>query len=191
MNATVESPLHRALRHLRDEPALDAIEALLDHTGVGDGYGLTDSPIGPTWVAFNDHGVAFAFVTDDEDEFRVRHGDRLPRRLRRATVPSEVATALATSDGSALTVDLRHAAPFQRAVLTATRDVPVGETRSYGWVADQIGNPKAVRAVGTALGTNPVPLVIPCHRIVRADGDVGAYLFGTDRKRRLLTLEAS
>jgi methylated-DNA-[protein]-cysteine S-methyltransferase len=142
-------------------------------------------------VAFNDHGVAFAFVTDDEAEFRARHAARLPRRLRAATVPDEVASALAASDGSKLAVDLRHMAPFQRAVLSATREVPVGATRSYGWVAETIGNPKAVRAVGTALGTNPVPLVIPCHRIVRSGGELGAYLFGVDRKRALLEREAS
>jgi methylated-DNA-[protein]-cysteine S-methyltransferase len=187
MNSTLETQL----RGLRDVPSAASIEALLDHAGVGDGFGQTDSPIGRTWVAFNDHGVAFAFVTDDEAEFRARHAARLPRRLRNAAVPDEVAAALAASDGSKLAVDLRHMAPFQRAVLTATREVPVGATRSYGWVAEQIGSPKAVRAVGTALGTNPVPLVIPCHRIVRSGGELGAYLFGVDRKRALLECESS
>jgi methylated-DNA-[protein]-cysteine S-methyltransferase len=186
MIETLESRLH----DLVDTPSRESIESLLDYTGVGDGYGQVDGPIGRTWVAFNDVGVAFAFVTDDEAEFRSRHAARLPRRLRAATVPDDVATALAASDGSILAVDLRHMAPFQRAVLTVTRQVPIGETRSYGWVAEQIGNPKAVRAVGTALGTNPVPLVIPCHRIVRSGGELGAYLFGVERKRALLEREA-
>ena len=66
-----------------------------------------------------------------------------------------------------------------------------GQTRSYGWVAQQIGRPAAVRAVGTALARNPIPIVIPCHRIVRGDGDVGSYLFGADRKRLLLQIEAA
>jgi methylated-DNA-[protein]-cysteine S-methyltransferase len=189
--STATSVVSHRLRLLRTEPSGARVESLLDRVGVGDGYGRTDSPLGTTWVAFNDHGVAFAFVTDDEAEFRSLHDARLPRRLRAAAVPHDVAEALAASDGSALTVDLRHCAPFQREVLTATRSVPLGQTRSYGWVAEQIGNPNAVRAVGTALGTNPVPLVIPCHRIVRSDGQPGAYLFGADRKQKLLTLEAS
>ena len=184
-------PFDLALAGLRAQPSASEIEALLDSTGVGDGYGVVDGPIGATWVAHNDHGVAFAFVTDDEDEFRARHAARLPRRLRRARVPDEIASAIAASDGSGLAVDLRHTAPFQRAVLDATREVPGGQTRSYGWVAERIGKPKAVRAVGTALGHNPVPLVIPCHRIVRAGGEIGAYLFGTELKRQLLAIEAA
>ena len=187
MNPTLKAHL----RDLRDAPSAASIEALLDHTQVGDAYGQTASPLGRTWVAFNDHGVAFAFVTDDEAEFRARHAARLPRRLRVAAVPDAIASALATSDGSKVAVDLRHTAPFQRAVLTATREVPFGATRAYGWIAAKIGNPNAVRAVGTALGTNPVPLVIPCHRIVRSGGELGAYLFGVDAKRTLLEHEAS
>jgi methylated-DNA-[protein]-cysteine S-methyltransferase len=190
MNAS-PSDVSSRLRRLRNEPSAAHVESILDRAGVGDGYGRAESPLGTTWVAFNDHGVAFAFLTDDEHEFRSLHNARLPRRLRVAAMPQDVAAAIAASDGSTLAVDLRHCAPFQRQVLAATRSVPVGQTRSYGWVAEQIGNPNAVRAVGTALGTNPVPLVIPCHRIVRSDGAPGAYLFGADRKRVLLDLEAS
>lgn len=182
--------LHQ-LRALEDVPSVAAVDALLDRVGVGDAYGMVDGPIGPTWVAFNDHGVAFTFVTEEEQEFTARHRERLPRRLRRAPVPDEIAAAIAASDGSALTVDLRHVAPFQRDVLETTRGVRPGHTRSYGWVAQQIGRPAAVRAVGTALARNPIPIVIPCHRIVRGDGDVGSYLFGSDRKRLLLQLEAA
>jgi len=190
---TVQSdePLLPRLRLLEVTVAPDALEALLDRVGVGDAYGVVDGPIGPTWVAHNDHGVAFTFLTDDEQEFTGRHRDRLPRRLRRAPVPDEIASAIAASDGSSLTVDLRHVAPFQRDVLEATRSVRPGQTRSYGWVAQQIGRPAAVRAVGTALARNPIPIVIPCHRIVRGDGDVGSYLFGADRKRLLLQIEAA
>ena len=186
-----DDPLLDDLRRLEDTVAAGALEALLDRVGVGDAYGVVDGPIGPTWVAHNDHGVAFTFLTDDEQEFTGRHRDRLPRRLRRAPVPADIASAIAASDGSALTVDLRHVAPFQRDVLEATRSVRPGQTRSYGWVAQQIGRPAAVRAVGTALARNPIPIIIPCHRIVRGDGDVGSYLFGTDRKRRLLEIEAA
>src|SRR5262245_13864981 len=193
MTATATPPdaLLDRLRSLEEAPSSAAVEALLDRIGVGDAYGVVEGPIGRTWVAHNDHGVAFTFVTDDEDEFVTRHQGRLPRRLRRAAVPGELASAIAASDGSRLLVDLRHTAPFQRDVLEATRRVPTGETRSYRWVAEQIGRPAAVRAVGTALARNPIPIVIPCHRIVRGDGDVGSYLFGSDRKRLLLQIEAA
>lgn len=86
-------------------------------------------------------------------------------------------------------VDLSTAPPFQRDVLETARRIPYGEVRSYAWVARQIGRPRAVRAVGTALARNPVPLIVPCHRVLRSDGGAGGYLFGTRLKDRLLALE--
>ncbi|MBI4609548.1 MAG: methylated-DNA--[protein]-cysteine S-methyltransferase [Candidatus Rokubacteria bacterium] len=86
-------------------------------------------------------------------------------------------------------VDLSAVAPFQRAVLAVTSAIPFGEARSYAWVAARIGHPGAARAVGTALARNPVPLIVPCHRVLRGDGGVGGYLFGTRIKDRLLALE--
>jgi O-6-methylguanine DNA methyltransferase len=86
-------------------------------------------------------------------------------------------------------VDLSAAPPFQRNVLAAAQRIPFGETRAYAWIARQIGHPRAVRAVGTALGRNPVPLIVPCHRVLRSDGGVGGYLFGTRLKDFLLELE--
>jgi O-6-methylguanine DNA methyltransferase len=86
-------------------------------------------------------------------------------------------------------VDLSGTPAFQRRVLEAARQIPFGEGRTYAWVAGRIGSPRAVRAVGTALGRNPVPLIVPCHRVWRTDGGLGGYLFGMDLKRRLLDLE--
>jgi O-6-methylguanine DNA methyltransferase len=86
-------------------------------------------------------------------------------------------------------VDLSGTPPFQRRVLEAARQIPFGEARPYAWVAERIGSPHAVRAVGTALGRNPVPLIVPCHRVWRTDGGLGGYLFGAALKRRLLDLE--
>ncbi len=80
--------------------------------------------------------------------------------------------------------------PFQQRVLGKTAEIPRGQVRSYGWIARAIGSPNAHRAVGTALALNPLPFVIPCHRVVRADGRLGAYSGGgTAVKARLLTLE--
>lgn len=80
--------------------------------------------------------------------------------------------------------------PFERSVLKVTLQIPFGETRSYGWIAKQIGKPKAVRAVGHALRNNPYPLIIPCHRVIRSNGILGKYA-GKDnpRKKELLDLE--
>ena len=77
----------------------------------------------------------------------------------------------------------------KRDVLGATSTIPRGQTRPYGWIAAEIGRPKAVRAVGTAVGRNPVPLLIPCHRVVRSDGSPGEYVFGPDAKQALLARE--
>lgn len=78
---------------------------------------------------------------------------------------------------------------FRRTVQRALRDIPYGRTRSYREVAEAVGNPGAVRAVGTACATNPLPVVIPCHRVLRSDGGLGGYLGGPDAKRFLLDLE--
>lgn len=90
-----------------------------------------------------------------------------------------------------LPLDLSGLGTFARDVLRATRDVPFGEVASYGEIARRIGRPGAARAVGAALGRNPLPLVIPCHRIVRSDGTMGGYSGGAERKRRLLALEGA
>jgi O-6-methylguanine DNA methyltransferase len=86
-------------------------------------------------------------------------------------------------------VDLSGAPDFQKKVLAAARRIPFGEVRPYAWIAQRIGNPRAVRAVGTALGRNPVPFIVPCHRVLQTGGGLGGYLFGTDVKSRLLSLE--
>ncbi len=86
-------------------------------------------------------------------------------------------------------VDLSGTPDFQRKVLAAAGRIPFGEVRPYAWIAERIGHPRAVRAVGTALGRNPVPFIVPCHRVLQTGGGLGGYLFGTDVKGRLLSLE--
>lgn len=86
-------------------------------------------------------------------------------------------------------LDLSEATDFQRRVWEAARRIPYGETGSYAFIALQIGKPKAARAVGQALGRNPLPIIIPCHRVLRSDGGLGGFSGGLAMKRRLLTLE--
>ncbi len=78
---------------------------------------------------------------------------------------------------------------FEKKVWSSLKNIPFGETRSYKWVAERVGSPKAVRAVGRALSKNPVPVVIPCHRVIESDGSIGGFASGVQRKRRLLDME--
>ncbi len=87
-------------------------------------------------------------------------------------------------------LDLSWASPFQRSVWEITQSIPHGETRTYAWVAGKLGMPKAARAVGQALARNPVPIIIPCHRIICSNGNLGGFGGGEDVKRLLLEIEA-
>lgn len=88
-------------------------------------------------------------------------------------------------------LDLSGATPFQRRVWQAARLIPYGETRSYAWLAGQTGKPQAARAAGQALGRNPLPIIIPCHRVLAADGGLGGFSGGLETKKFLLSLEGS
>lgn len=78
---------------------------------------------------------------------------------------------------------------FERQVYQAVSQIPHGETRSYRWVAERVGRPKAVRAVGRALNKNPLPLIVPCHRVIKSNGQTGGYKYGVQCKVKLLEIE--
>ena len=88
-------------------------------------------------------------------------------------------------------LDLADATSFQQTVWEATRAIPYGETRSYEWIAQRIGKPKAARAVGQALNRNPFPIIVPCHRVIGKSGNLTGFSCGLDVKRRLLELEST
>ena len=88
-------------------------------------------------------------------------------------------------------VDLSKVPSFERAALEIASQIPYGEVRSYKWIAEQLGKPDAARVVGGAMAGNPVPLIVPCHRVVKADGGLGGYSFGLVQKEALLNLERS
>lgn len=88
-------------------------------------------------------------------------------------------------------VDLSNGSPFQRRVWRTITRIPYGRVRSYGWVAARVGGPHYARAVGHALGANPVPIVVPCHRVIAHDGSLGGFSGGISIKRKLLALEGS
>ena len=157
------------------------VGAVLDEVGLGDWYASLATPLGPVWVAWNRLGVSAVMKTATAEEFEQRFGARFGRLPR---------PAAGLPDGIGERFDLRSVTEFERAVLLKAREIPRGEVRTYGWIAAQIGRPLAVRAVGSALRKNPVPVLIPCHRVVRSDGYIGDYaLGGRENKRAILAAE--
>lgn len=186
------------------DPLLDALSDLADPAPatltdrVVDGWLAVPSALGEVFVVVGADGVRYlrtaASAGDDPDAFLAAYRERFARpvRPRTATVPGlrpALAGRGAAGRAGGPAVDLGGLSPFARAVLGATARIPAGQTRPYGWVAREAGSPAAVRAAGTVLATNPVPLLVPCHRVVRADGATGQYLFGEAEKRRLLREE--
>jgi O-6-methylguanine DNA methyltransferase len=165
-------------------------DRVLAATGPADDWVLADGPAGPLMVAFNAHGISYVLAGDDEVELARQVRTRLDRGLRRTTKPpAGLLPALGSGRTRGLRFDLRGRTPFEQDVLAAALRIPRGEVRSYAWVAAAIGRPGAVRAVGSALGRNPVPVVIPCHRVVRSDGQPGDYVWGGSVKRTILDVE--
>lgn len=155
---------------------------------------IVTAPIGDLYVAATDEGVSFvrSAITIDAAGFVDEFHHRFRRPLLESDKPpAGVVPALRTGRTGAIRFDLRDVSAFERDVLHAVQSIPKGQVRPYAWVAHQIGRPKAVRAVGSALHRNPVPVLIPCHRVVRSDGKVGDYVFGAPVKRRLLDEEGA
>jgi methylated-DNA-[protein]-cysteine S-methyltransferase len=163
-------------------------------------YALVDSPVGTLVAASTPRGLA---TLSYADRFGGTDGAldwvaaRLsPRMLEAPARLDEVRRELdeyfeGRRRDFDLPIDWALVSPFGRRVLQATAAIPFGRVKTYGEMATQAGNPKASRAAGRALGANPIPIVVPCHRVLRAGGDVGGYAGGPARKRRLLTLEGS
>ena len=141
--------------------------------------------MGPLVVAWNGRGVSTVDIAADDAAFEARHLATTGRRAIRGELPARLECAIARRlDGDRrvrIPLDLRGHSPFEQDVWRGAR--VAGEVRPYGWIAAEIGRPRAVRAVGTALGHNPVPLIVPCHRVVRTDGSV-VYSLGGPRNKR-------
>ena len=181
-----------------------AEDATQDHADVPERAGQThlwftaDSPAGPVFVAHAngwvsglkimpegrepDPGRFVDFMRDEVGEDVEPDPDPDPRLVAR------VSEALATGRTD-VPVDLSSRSPFHQEVLRATARIPRGEVRTYGELAEIVGRPRAARAVGTAMARNPVPLLVPCHRVVPSSGGVGNYGFGSGLKAKLLAGE--
>lgn len=187
--------LEMQLATLRAGAPATVAQGALVAAGLADRYAPIETPLGRAFVAWNGRGVSWVGLAGDPAAFeralsahtgRPAHAaDRLPERLARA-----IARRLGGDRRSKIALDLRGSTDFEAAVWLKALEIPRGEVRPYGWIAAEIGHDRAVRAVGSALAHNPVPLVIPCHRVVRSDGTIGNYsMGGSENKRRILAAE--
>jgi len=183
------------LRSLRDTCPPSVSDRILAETGHADSYAELTGPIWPLIVVWGREGISSIERTTDPGSLEAEYHARTGRSLQRVeAVPARLARAILKRISGEpvrdLAVDLSGLNDFQRRVLAKTMEIPYGEVRPYAWVAEQIGHPRAQRAVGTALAHNPIPFVIPCHRVVRSDGHIGQYgAGGPSAKRAVLASE--
>lgn len=184
---TDQERMHRLLE------SAAAAQGLLDIA-----YRTIDSPVGPLLLAATETGLLrVAFDREDHGAVLAELAAVVSPRILRS--PARLDPAVRELDeyfhrrrrSFGLSLDLRLASGFRRLVLDGLRDIDYGRTASYTTVAVGAGNPKAVRAVGSACATNPVPIIVPCHRVVRSDGSTGGYRGGPEAKRVLLALESA
>ncbi len=160
-------------------------------------YAITQSPLGRILVATTDRGLCAVLFADEDSEAVIALRDRFPQAVLRPSTDDTLDAALRfvlshlTETPTAATLPFHvRATAFQQRVWQALLAIPRGETRTYAQIAESIGSPSALRAVGTACGANPLAVVVPCHRVVGADGRLTGYRWGTDRKKQLLHIEA-
>lgn len=208
LNAEVENEAAQFIATLLPTPGVDglkvmaALRARLAEHAANDGlldiaYRTIDSPVGELLVAATEIGlVRVAFALEDFDTVLADLAAKISPRILKAANRTD-ATARQVDEYFArhrrsfdLNIDLRLVSGFRRTVIAHLSHIEYGNTASYGAIASAVGNPAAVRAVGSACSHNPLPVVIPCHRVVRSDGAVGQYLGGVEAKIALLALEA-
>lgn len=177
----------------------DALARAADRDGVLDiAYRTIDTPVGNLLLAATARGlVRVAFEGEDHEAVLAELAERISPRILKS--PARVDRAAQQLDeyfarertAFDLPVDFSLSKGFRLDVLKHLTDIGYGHTESYAEVARATGSPKAVRAVGSACATNPLPVIVPCHRVLRSDGSLGGYLGGLDAKRALLQLESA
>jgi methylated-DNA-[protein]-cysteine S-methyltransferase len=196
MNEDIETALRQAAATLPSAPAVDlqrvAGEGLLDVA-----YATVDSPLGPLVVAATPRGLVRLAYTGSRDEGEVVEdlaGKLSPRILEAPERLDDVRRQLdeyfeGRRAGFEVPIDWSLTHGFTGKVLRQTARIGYGKTSTYAEVAGRAGSPRAVRAAGNALGSNPIPVVVPCHRVLRTGGALGGYTGGVERKEFLLRLE--
>jgi O-6-methylguanine DNA methyltransferase len=173
-------------------PHRSVVNAVL--ANVADRYDELGSGDLHAWVAFTEHGARLIHAGPASfEEFAAAHEERFGRELVPGTMPAklrqQIEAAMEGRGASSPLVDVSGLTDFERDVLELLARIPRGEVRSYAWLAREAGRPKAMRAVGNVMARNPVPLLMPCHRVVPTSGGVGKYAFGSPFKRALLARE--
>ena len=199
MNDSIEKALRAVPARSSDDAASRFAERAASEGLIDVAYARVDSPLGPLLAASTDRGLvrlSYLGFREEDDVLQKLADDVSPRVLELPARLDGVRRELDEYfDGRRSTFDLdvdwSPMADFQRRVLRATAAIPFGGHASYGEVAERAGNPRAFRAAGTALGRNPIPIVIPCHRVWAAGGKLGGYTGGLERKRALLELEGA
>jgi methylated-DNA-[protein]-cysteine S-methyltransferase len=179
------------------ETAIERFTARAAEEGLLDvAYTTADSPFGPLLLARTPRGlVRVGLPNQDSDELLADLSERVsPRVLEAPAALDEARRELdlyfeGRLDNFDLPLDWRLSGGFRQRVLRAINRIPYGQTRSYTEMARKAGNERAVRAAGTACGSNPIPLIVPCHRVLRSGGALGGYGGGLSMKRALLELE--
>jgi methylated-DNA-[protein]-cysteine S-methyltransferase len=202
MTGAGDGDLFAALAEV-DEAAQRRLHARLaaaaNRAGILDvAYRTIDTPVGTLLLAATERGlVRVAYPRENHDQVLGQLANQISPRVLRAPARLEGAAKELEEYFAGrrslfdLPLDLRLSHGFRRTVLSHLSKIGYGRTASYAAVAAAVGNPKAVRAVASACSTNPLPVVVPCHRVVRSDGTIGRYVGGTDAKKTLLTLEAT
>jgi len=207
MNTLTSDP--RSLEErLTDTPAIDAetwrrataaIAQQAEAEGLIDiAFERHDSPLGPIIIAATHEGVVrIGLPAESEDTVLDELAHRISGRVLEAPRGAVTQTRGQLDEyfehrrtAFDVALDWRLTAGFRRQVLSVTTQIPYGQTASYAQVAARAGRPRAMRAAGTALATNPLPIVVPCHRVLKSSGQLGAYRGGPDAKARLIALEA-
>lgn len=186
-----------------DNEAMARLQAVLasrtQQEGVLDiAYRTMDTPVGPLLLAATEQGlIKIAYAVQDHTAVLQQLSDTVSPRILQAPARLDEATRQIDEYFAGhrtqfdLSLDWRLSRGFRRDVLHHLPQIDYGSTQSYAQVALASGSPRAVRAVGTACATNPLPVVVPCHRVVRSDGSAGQYVGGKDAKNILLTLETA
>ena len=159
-----------------------------------DRFAAVETDLGRLWVGFNARGITLIDPGGTGERLFLRsYAKRIGRTALQDELPPSferaIHLAVAGKARRDVCVDLSGLSSFQKAVLDILRKIPRGEVRPYEWLAREAGRPRAVRAVGNTMAHNPVPLLLPCHRVVPASGGIGKYAFGSAMKRTLLERE--
>jgi len=202
-NLTTARAITDGLRGLREHAPASLARDTAARLGLTDSYVEVDGPIGRLFVAYDASGISLVHRSGegidqtDAGGFEEEYLSTFGRPVRRVESPPErINMAIQervwgrTRNRHSVPLNLAWLPEFERQVLIKTLEIPRGEVRPYSWIAAELGRPLAVRAVGNALARNPVPFVVPCHRVVRSDGRIGNYgAGGPEAKRALLQAE--